>query len=279
MKKTATKHNQATHALMLFLLIVFLAACSKKDDPTPSPPKETPTAKSAAKEISSIRISKSENAGISGDGYVFKSGTKIYITIPLNSALTNIKTNFNLSDKATITINGNILTNGIGTIDLTNSISAKVTAENGSSTNYTILAQLGIPDIDAMIYPFIEKYAIPSASYAIGKNSEEKIVYKSAAGFVNVESSERATPNHMFRLASMSKQHTAIAIMKLIEEGRIGIDDLVFGSTGILKSSFPTVGPMSGRVTVRHLLEHTGGYSGDPCFVSNQSVPKIIKTL
>ncbi|MES2651178.1 MAG: serine hydrolase domain-containing protein [Bacteroidota bacterium] len=256
--------------LVFSFFILVLASCSKKNDITPDGPNPPGQAgPSSLKEILNVNILKSENTNITGDGYLYKSGTKLYITIPLGSNLSAVKVNFNLSNKAVIKVDGLTLANHSGVLDLTKTITATVSAEDGSTTAYTILAQLGIKDIDAMIYPFIEKYGIPAASYAIGKNSIENIVYKNASGFARVETRERATPNHLFRLASMTKQHTAIAIMSLIQQGKIGIDQLVFGPVGILKATFPTVGQMSAKVTVRHLLEHTAGYTGDPMFTSS----------
>lgn len=194
----------------------------QKNDPVPeNPGKPTnPTELSTAKEITNISILKSENTNISGDGYFYKSTTKIYITIPLNSNLTNVKVNFALSNKATIKVDGVTLVNNAGNLDLSKTLTAVVTAENGATSTYTILAQVGIKEIDAMIYPFIEKYNIPAASYAIGKNSIEDIVYKNAAGFADVDAKERARSDYEFRLASMTKQHTSIAIMTLIQQGK-----------------------------------------------------------
>lgn len=271
MKMMTSLRERAKFCLMLTLFIAVLASCSKKNDPVPeNPGKPTnPTELSTAKEITNISILKSENANISGDGYFYKSTTKIYITIPLNSNLTNVKVNFALSNKATIKVDGVTLVNNAGNLDLSKTLTAVVTAENGATSTYTILAQVGIKEIDAMIYPFIEKYNIPAASYAIGKNSIEDLVYKNAAGFADVDAKERARSDYEFRLASMTKQHTSIAIMTLIQQGKIGLHDLVFGPTGILKASFPTVGPKSAKVTVKHLLEHTAGYSGDPMFTSS----------
>jgi CubicO group peptidase (beta-lactamase class C family) len=271
MKKLFTLHEVVKTYLVFTLFITVLASCSKKDDPTPgnNPPTTNPGTSSSAKEITSIAILKSENANINGDGYIYKSTSKIYVTLPLGSTLTGVKVNFNLSPKASIKVDGNTLANNSGTLDLSKTLPVIVTAEDGTTANFTILAQTGIKDIDAMIYPFIEKYNIPAASYAIGKNSTESVVYKNACGFASVEGNERATAEYEFRLASMSKQHTAIAIMSLIQAGKIGLNDLVFGATGILKASFPTVGPKSAKVTVRHLLEHTAGYSGDPMFSSS----------
>lgn len=258
---------------LVFALFLFvLASCSKKNDLAPrTNPPPGQTTLSSAKEIVSLNILKTENANITGDGYMYKSGFKLYVTIPVGSSLSRVKVNFSLSSKASVKIDGTTFPNNTGNLDLTKTITAIIFAEDGSSATYTILAQAGIIAIDQMIYPFIEKYGIPAASYAIGKNSLENIVYKNASGFANVEAKERVTPNSMFRLASMTKQHTSIAIMTLIQQGKMGIDDLVFGPAGLLKASFPTVGPMSAKVTVKHLLEHTAGYTGDPMFTSTYS--------
>lgn len=267
MKNSFLKRKIKTLIVLSSFLLV-LASCSKKDDIAPGSNPPTTTL-SNAKEIVAVNILKSENSSFTGDGYAYRSGAKVYITIPLGANLSAIKVTFNLSAKASVKIDGLTLTGNTGTLDLSKTITAIVTAEDGSSTTYTLLAQLGIKEIDAMIYPFIEKYGIPAASYAIAKNSIENVVYKNASGYSKVETKERATPNHLFRLASMTKQHTAIAIMSLIQQGKMGINDLVFGPTGLLKASFPSVGPMSAKVTVKHLLEHTAGYTGDPMFTSS----------
>ncbi|MFD2554385.1 serine hydrolase domain-containing protein [Sphingobacterium tabacisoli] len=254
---------------LLFFFFLFIVSC-KKDDVVPEevkPPVDVEM-KSSSKELSSISIMKSENNSLLEEAsYTYRSGFKCYVTVPMLVDLTKVFIRFNISSRAAVKINGASLNNNAGFVDLSGTKEITIVAEDGSvSPVYTIMAQRGIKEIDAMIYPFIEKYGMPAVSYAIGRNSMEDIVYQNASGFANVETKERATPDHLFRLASMSKQHTAIAIMKLIQDGKVGIDDLVFGPGGILKSLWPTVGPMSAQVTVRHLLEHTAGYSGDPMF-------------
>lgn len=270
MKIISTLRQEAKSYLLLTVLIAFLASCSKKNDPAPNPgpgPITTPT-KSNAKDLSEIKILKSENPNITGDGYFFKSGLRAYITVPLNSTMSNVKVNFAVSNKASVKVDGVAATNNTAILDLDKTFTVVVSAEDGTSLTYTVTAQAGIKEIDEMLYPFMEKYSIPAASYAIGKNSKEDIVYKNAAGFANVETKERARSDYEFRLASMSKQHTSIAIMSLIQQGKFGLDDLVFGPTGILKAHWPNVGPMSSKITVRHLLEHTAGFTGDPMFTS-----------
>lgn len=76
---------------------------------------------------------------------------------------------------------------------------------------------------------------------------------------------------HVFRIASVSKLITAVAIMKLQEEGRLQLSDKVFGPEGILNDPiFQEIrDKRSLQITVEHLLRHQGGYSiayGDPMF-------------
>ena len=68
-------------------------------------------------------------------------------------------------------------------------------------------------------------------------------------------------PDTLFGLASLSKPITAIATLKLVEQGKFGLDDSVFA---LLKHIRPPRGarvdPRLGRVTVRHCLNHSGGW-------------------
>jgi CubicO group peptidase (beta-lactamase class C family) len=79
-------------------------------------------------------------------------------------------------------------------------------------------------------------------------------------------------PEHLFRVASISKLITAVAILKMEEYGLLSIDDLVFGNSGILNDSIYLKYRDRNveKITVRHLLEHSAGWSnrnGDPMFM------------
>ena len=81
---------------------------------------------------------------------------------------------------------------------------------------------------------------------------EGKIVFEKSVGFTNIEDKTPFTENSSFRLASVSKQFTAMGIMILKEQGKLDFDDDI-------TRHLPTL-PYKG-VTVRHLLNHTGGLS------------------
>ena len=83
--------------------------------------------------------------------------------------------------------------------------------------------------------------------------------------------SDRATGTpvergHLFRVASISKPITAVAVMRLVEQGRLRLTDRVFGAGALLGTIYGSkpYGPDIEAITVRHLPEHTaGGWSND----------------
>lgn len=116
---------------------------------------------------------------------------------------------------------------------------------------------------------FISFWNIKGASMAVAKDG--KLVYAKGFGFSDVEQQQSVEPYNLFRIASVSKLITATAIMKLVEEGKLSLDDHVFGENGILNMA-PYNNYRDNKVetiTVRHLLEHSGGWTtryGDPLF-------------
>lgn len=72
---------------------------------------------------------------------------------------------------------------------------------------------------------FIEKKDIAGAAVCVYKDHE--VVYQKNFGYANIEKKETVKKNTIFRLASMSKPVTAIAIMKLVEEGRLTLEDKI----------------------------------------------------
>jgi CubicO group peptidase (beta-lactamase class C family) len=117
---------------------------------------------------------------------------------------------------------------------------------------------------------FLKNYDIKGASVAVAR--EGKLVYARGFGYASLTDSMPAEPYHRFRIASVSKLVTAVAIMKLQEEGRLSVNDHVFGPDGILDDTL-FANPKDKRVfdiTVGHLLAHEGGWSqryGDQMFM------------
>src|SRR5829696_1756254 len=95
----------------------------------------------------------------------------------------------------------------------------------------------------------------------------ERIVFEKAVGFADRGSRTPNTPTTRFRNGSMNKMFTAIAVMQLVEAGKLSLDDTV----GKVMPDYPNA-EVARKVTIRHLLGHTGG-TGDffgPLFVKNR---------
>src|SRR3982751_6384330 len=68
-----------------------------------------------------------------------------------------------------------------------------------------------------------EQSDIPGLAVAVAKDG--KVIFNEAFGYANLETKEKLTTNHIFRIASHSKTFTATAIMQLQEQGKLKIDD------------------------------------------------------
>jgi D-alanyl-D-alanine carboxypeptidase len=94
-----------------------------------------------------------------------------------------------------------------------------------------------------------------------------RIVFEKAVGLANRESKTPNSLDTQFRNGSMNKMFTATAVMQLVEAGKLSLDDTV----GKIMTDYPNP-DVARKVTVRHLLSHTGG-TGDffgPEFVKNR---------
>ncbi|NOU59043.1 serine hydrolase domain-containing protein [Marinifilum caeruleilacunae] len=123
---------------------------------------------------------------------------------------------------------------------------------------------------ERLINRFLKKWEVAGATVAVVK--DQKLLYAKGFGYADLENEIKVEPSHIFRIASVSKLITATAIMKLQEEGKLKMNDYVFGEHGILNDSIYSKikDKRSKRITVEHLLRHSAGYSskyGDPMFL------------
>jgi CubicO group peptidase (beta-lactamase class C family) len=124
--------------------------------------------------------------------------------------------------------------------------------------------------VERSIRSFMHKWSIQGASVAVSMNG--KLVYARGFGYTDTITREEIQPYHKFRIASISKLVTAVAIMKLEEEGKLNLDDRVFGPGAILDDPYFS-NPHDKRaynITVEHLLSHQGGWTqryGDQMFM------------
>jgi CubicO group peptidase (beta-lactamase class C family) len=111
---------------------------------------------------------------------------------------------------------------------------------------------------------FRRKFQIPADSVAISRNGQ--FVYDRAAGMADKQQASQASESSLFRIASVTKPITSVAIFILVEQGKLNLTDKVFGPSGVLGTRYGKgpYKPYVTDVTVDHLLTHTsGGWPND----------------
>ncbi len=117
------------------------------------------------------------------------------------------------------------------------------------------------PSLDAYFERYRTEQHIPGLVYGIV--ADGRLVYVRTMGSLAPEEPARTvTPDSLFRIASMSKAFTALAILKLRDAGRLRLDDLAERYVPELRRwHYPTSD--SPRIRVRDLLSHVGGFVTD----------------
>ncbi len=104
------------------------------------------------------------------------------------------------------------------------------------------------PAIDKLMHQYDGE--VPGASVLVVRDSVA--VVRRSYGLADVENDIAATPETNYRLASITKQFTAAAILLLAEDGRLQLNDPV-------RRWLPSLPAAADVVTLRHLLTHTSG--------------------
>lgn len=104
--------------------------------------------------------------------------------------------------------------------------------------------------IDDYITAQMRRLHIPGGSLAIVR--DERVVKAQGYGFANLELKAPATSQTVYEIGSNTKQFTAAAIMVLLDDGKISLDDSV-------TKYFPEAPQAWHGITIRHLLTHTSG--------------------
>ena len=149
-------------------------------------------------------------------------------------------------------------------------MSSSVMSENRTSTSYQapafvdaeraerVLATRKI--VEPLYRDYMKKKHIPGLVYAVVLDGE--IIYSGEFGYTNLESKTLASSKSLFRIASMSKNFTAMAILQLRDAGKLSLDDQARKYLPEMNSfNYPTSD--SPIITIRHLLTHGAGLPED----------------
>jgi CubicO group peptidase (beta-lactamase class C family) len=135
------------------------------------------------------------------------------------------------------------------------------------------LAQTSADPVDQYIQAEMQKRHIPGLALLVAHDG--KIVRAQGYGFSNVELQVPVKPETLFQSGSMGKQFTATAVMMLVAEGKIHLDDPI--------TKYFTDAPAAwNQVTVRQLLSHTAGFTDYPenfNFRQDRTEDEILKAI
>jgi methyl acetate hydrolase len=149
---------------------------------------------------------------------------------------------------------GIMLTMGVAAAALADTSSAQTSPESAA--------------LDASLRAAVERKDVPGVVALVV--DRERVLYQGVFGVADVATNRPLTADALFRIASMTKAITSVALMQLVEQGRLGLDDpaekylpelvglKVFDSFDAATGAYK-LRPATRPATVRHFLTHTSG--------------------
>lgn len=126
----------------------------------------------------------------------------------------------------------------------------------------------GAEEFEKYWVQLLKSWAVPGSAVAVAKDG--RVIYSRGFGYADLNTRTKMPADALFRIASISKAMTAVAVLKLVEQGKLKLDHKVMP---LLKVKLPAdkhIDPELSKVTVANLLDCTAGWdrkiSGDPMF-------------
>ena len=140
-------------------------------------------------------------------------------------------------------------------------------AQVAAPARATGLAPDRVVRIDRALQGYVDRNEVAGVVALVLRDG--KVAYERAVGWADKEAERRMTSDAIFRIASQSKAITSAAVLLLVEEGKIGLNDAVsryiptFAKTSVAASSVPGQAPVPAKraITITDLLTHTAGIS------------------
>lgn len=97
--------------------------------------------------------------------------------------------------------------------------------------------------------------AEPGGVILVAKKGQ--VIYRKPFGMANMELDVPVKENMVFHIGSLTKQFTAVAILQLVEQGKLSLKDDI-------RKYLPAYQPLPDTITIEHLLSHTSGMASEP---------------
>jgi len=134
----------------------------------------------------------------------------------------------------------------------------------------TARAADGTPVSEAFVDSLFSDFNVPAApGAAVLVAVDGKVLVSKGYGLADLEARSPITAHTNFRLASVTKQFTAMAVMLLVQDGRLRLDEA-------LTDIFPDFPAYGRAITVRHLLNHTSGLQAYENFVPDSQATQVL---
>lgn len=117
---------------------------------------------------------------------------------------------------------------------------------------------------DRLMESFIADHGVPGASLAVAKDG--KLIYARGFGFADRDKGDPVQPTSLFRIASVSKPFTAVAVMQLVEQEKLRLDQSGLSILSIHPLPDQHPDPRLAKITLLELLQHRGGWDRDKSF-------------
>ena len=127
-------------------------------------------------------------------------------------------------------------------------------------------AQISNKEIDAVLMPYVTSGEVSGIVTIVAKG--ENILSVNNVGFQNIDKNKKMEPDALFWIASQSKPIAATAVMMLVEEGKLSLDEPIttyipefnrLVVARIWREGWQVEERLSKPITLRHLLSHTSG--------------------
>lgn len=116
------------------------------------------------------------------------------------------------------------------------------------------------PTIDKIYAEYAQKSHFPGFAYGLVVDGQ--LIHSNATGFINIDKKIPASSQALFRIASMSKSFTTMAILQLRDAGKLSLDDRADKYIPEMKKIKPLTSDAP-SITIRHLLTHAAGFPED----------------
>ena len=117
-----------------------------------------------------------------------------------------------------------------------------------------------LPVIDSIFKSYADSNHLPGVAYGLVVDGQ--LIHSGNIGYTDIANKIPVTSASMFRIASMSKSFTCMAILKLRDEGKLDLDDPAYLYIPELKNlKYPTAD--APHITIRHLMTHGAGFPED----------------